>query len=100
LDRLARERERVQDLLGVRPERPARRRRRQAALPALEEASAERRLEGLDPRAHRGLRDAERRRSPTKSAECADGEERFDLIDVHLIRIGDRADKRNQGCVK
>src|SRR5439155_19483382 len=62
----------------------------------VEEAHAQRGLEGLDAGAHRGLGDPQRLRGPPEPPEGPDGEERLDLGDLHVIRFSDRGDKRNQ----
>ena len=83
VDRLAGQRHRVEDLLGVRPERAPGRREGEAGLATLEEAHAEGVFEGANARAHGRLGQPQRRRGPPKAAEGADRQKRFDLRDLH-----------------
>ena len=89
MHRLARQRDDVQQLLGVRTQRAAGGREGQAVpLPAtLEEPYAQRILERADARADRRLRQAQRSGGPAEAAERPDGQERFDLRDFHECAI-------------
>ena len=93
---LAGEGGRVEELLGGRAQGASGGREPEAARAPVEEAHAQRGLEGLDAGAHRGLGHPQRLRGPPEPPEGPDGEEGLDLGDLHAIRISDRADKRNQ----
>src|SRR5437867_9090021 len=87
--RWADERAGPQQLLGGRPERAAGRREREPVTlaAALEEPHAQRILERANARAHRRLRESQRRGGAPEAAERPDREERLDLRNFHQSSI-------------
>jgi len=83
VDRLARERHGLEELLGRGAEGAPRRGEGEAVLAALEEPHAERLLERPDPRADGGLGEPQRLRGAAEAPEGADRQERLDLRDFH-----------------
>src|SRR5262249_41678313 len=83
------ERDGLQELLGVWPQRAAGRREREPVplAAALEEAHVERILERADARAHRRLREPQRGGGAAEAAERPDRQERLDLRDFHQRSI-------------